>query len=67
MGLEGNIQIDDKEVEAADPVPPAIGEDGMSTLEEPVMDTIVSNFFITKQKRDLLRIYAKLKIVLNPM
>ena len=34
-----------------------IDYEGMSTLEEPVSETI---------KRDLMRIYSKLKIVINP-
>ena len=33
-------------------------EDALNTLDEPVSDTI---------KRDLMRIYNKLKIVVNPM
>ena len=46
-------------VAAADP-------EGMSTLDEPVSETIVSDIVVTPQKRDLMRIYNKLKIVINP-
>ena len=43
---------DNKDVKIDD-----IDYEGMSTLEEPVSETI---------KRDLMRIYSKLKIVINP-
>lgn len=38
--------------------PEEVDFEGLSTLDEPVSETI---------KRDLLRIYSKLKIVVNPL
>mgnify|MGYP007078293473 CR=1 FL=1 len=47
-------------------IPAAADPEGMSTLDEPVSETIVSDVLLTLQKRDLMRIYNKLRIVINP-
>ena len=46
--------------------PVAAASNPEGTLDEPVSETIVSDILLTMQKRDLMRIYNKLRIVINP-